>query len=143
MTAREYLEQARRLYETIESLKEELRMIRTESGGGGMGSGAGMPRWNGETGEIKRANRAIDLERKINQEIAIKTALLYEIHDVIGAVADPDEKLVLRYRYIHTMTWGKIAKKLHMSESKARRTWETALDHVVIPSLKNGGNEQK
>lgn len=133
MTAREYLEQARRLSETIESLKEELRMIRTESGGGGMGSGAGMPRWNGETGEIKRANRAIDLERKIESEIVMKNLLLSEIHDVINTVKDPDERLLLRYRYIHSMTWRMISKRLHMSETQARRVHTEALDHVRLP----------
>ena len=52
---------------------------------------------------------------------------------VIEAVSDPNERMVLRYRYIHNMTWERIGDELHAGETSIRRWHASALAHVVLP----------
>ena len=56
-----------------------------------------------------------------------------EIHLVISNVDDVDERLVLKYRYLHDYTWGQIGQMLYADESTVRRWHSKALKHAVIP----------
>ena len=52
---------------------------------------------------------------------------------VIAAVSDPNERLVLRYRYVHCMTWREIGKAMNADSRTIRRWHSNALLHVVVP----------
>jgi len=60
-------------------------------------------------------------------------ALKAEIRDVINKVTDIDERMVLRYRYVHNFTWEQIGDELNADKSTIRRWHGNALNHVVVP----------
>ena len=73
------------------------------------------------------------LEEKINREIDALVDLKSQMRDVIAAVQDTDERMVLRYRYVHNPTWEQIGNELTADESTIRTRHGSALDHVVLP----------
>lgn len=59
--------------------------------------------------------------------------LLQEIHDVIEAVPDRNECLLLRCRYILFLNWTDTATRMNYSYQQVRRIHGTALQHVTVP----------
>ena len=52
---------------------------------------------------------------------------------MIDAVQDTNEQMVLRYRYIHNMTWEQIGDEL-LADARTIRRWHgSALQHVMLP----------
>lgn len=77
--------------------------------------------------------KIVDLEKQINDEIDHFVDLKKEIHDVIEAVKSPDQRLVLRCRYIEFLTWEKTAEIMNYSIKQIHRIHSAALQNVVIP----------
>ena len=135
MTAKEYLKQAYRLDHRIDSDIAEMERLRE------MACSVGSPGFE----EHHNPNRPIEapfvrvlekvwrMEEKINAEIDRLVDLKAQIRGVIEAVSDPNERMVLRYRYIHNMTWERIGDELHAGETSIRRWHASALSHVVLP----------
>ena len=135
MTAREYLHQAYRLDHRINSDIEELHRLRE------MSTSISSPSF-GERVQTSRKTEAPfvqtlykiqELEQKISAEIELFVALKEEIRTVIDTVENTDEQMVLRYRYIHNMTWEEIGDELHVDERTARRWHDIGLQHVSLP----------
>ena len=82
---------------------------------------------------IRALEKVWKLEEKINAEIDRLVDLKAQMRGVIEAVSDPDERMVLRYRYIHNMTWEKIGDVLHADRTTVYRWHNTAIRHVVLP----------
>ena len=59
--------------------------------------------------------------------------LIWTPISAINMIENHDEQMVLRYRYIHNMTWKQIGAKLNVSEKTIRRWHDNALSKVVIP----------
>ena len=55
------------------------------------------------------------------------------MRDVIAAVSDTDERMVLRYRYIHNLTWEQIGDELNADRTTVYRWHNLALRHVILP----------
>jgi len=135
MTNEEYLRQAYRLDNRIRSGMEELNRLRKASGS------LLSPKTDGrETGSTVNGSPSIRsmekirlLEQRLDAEIDTLVDLKEQIRSVIAAVEDPDEQIVLRYRYLHNMTWQEIGDELCADESTIRRWNKTALSHVVLP----------
>lgn len=136
MTAKEYLHQAYRLDHKINSDIEELQRLRE------MSHAISAPQF-GERVQTSRSTDApfvkslmkiMELENKINSEIDLFVDLKTEIRSVIEKVENNDEQMVLRYRYIHNMTWEEIGDQLYIDARTARRWHGTALTHVVLPA---------
>ncbi len=135
MTAKEYLHQAYRLDHKINSDIGELGMLHD------MSVSISAPQFGErlQTSAKKEApfqkslERIFELEDRIRTEINMFITLKKEMRDVIETVDDTDEKMVLRYRYIHNMTWEQIAAELHADKSTVRRWHGEALAHVTIP----------
>ena len=70
------------------------------------------------------------LEQQINDEIDTLVDLKEQIRGVIDRVADTDERMVLRYRYVHNYTWEQIGDELNADKSTVRRWHGNALSHV-------------
>lgn len=135
MTAKEYLHQAYRLDHKISSDIEELARLRE------MSVSISSPKL-GERVQTSRVAEAPfvrcilkirELEEKINAEVDLYVDLKSEIRSIIERVENTDEQMVLRYRYIHNMTWEQIGDELHADSSTVRRWHGAALQHVVIP----------
>lgn len=135
MTAKEYLKQAYRLDHRIDSDIAEMERLRE------MACSVGSPGFEEhhnpnrptEAPFVRALEKVWRLEEKINAEIDRLVDLKAQIRGVIEAVSDPNERMVLRYRYIHNMTWERIGDELHAGETSIRRWHASALAHVVLP----------
>lgn len=135
MTAKEYLRQAYRLDHRIDSDIAEMERLRE------MACSVGSPGFEEhhnpnrptEAPFVHALEKVWRMEEKINAEIDRLVDLKAQIRGVIEAVSDPNERMVLRYRYIHNMTWERIGDELHAGETSIRRWHASALAHVVLP----------
>lgn len=135
MTAKEYLKQAYRLDHRIDSDIAEMERLRE------MACSVGSPGFeehhnpnrSTEAPFVRVLEKVWRMEEKINAEIDRLVDLKAQIRGVIEAVSDPNERMVLRYRYIHNMTWERIGDELHAGETSIRRWHASALSHVVLP----------
>lgn len=135
MKAKEYFYQAYRLDKRIQSNIEEIERLRELS------TSVSSPGW-GERIQTQRHTDALfvrylerieELQIKINDEVDHLVALKAEIRDVINKVTDIDERMVLRYRYVHNFTWEQIGDELNADKSTIRRWHGNALNHVIVP----------
>lgn len=135
MTAKEYLRQAYRLDHRIDSDITEMERLRE------MACSIGSPGFEEhydpnhatEAPFVRALEKVWKMEEKINGEIDRLVDLKAQIRSVIEAVTDPNERMVLRYRYIHNMTWDQIGDELHADARTVRRWHGTALLHVELP----------
>lgn len=135
MTNKEYLRQAYRLDQKINSDIEEVARLRE------MASSISSPvlgdkvqtSRNGDAPFVRSIEKILMLEEKINREIDTLVDLKQQMREVIAAVPDTDERMVLRYRYIHNLTWEQIGNELNADARTIRRWHGSALVHVVLP----------
>ncbi len=135
MTSKEYLRQAYRLDQKINSDIEEVARLREMAGSISsplMGDKVQTSR-NGDAPFVRGMEKILRLEEKIDREIDTLVSLKSQMRDVIASVPDTDERMVLRYRYIHNMTWEQIGSELNADKSTVRRWHGSALIHVVLP----------
>ena len=135
MTNKEYLRQAYRLDQKINSDIEEVARLREMAGNISspvLGDKVQTSR-NRDGLFVRNMEKILLLEEKINQEIDALVDLKSQMRDVIAAVQDTDERMVLRYRYIHNLTWEQIGNELNADKSTIRRWHGMALAHVVLP----------
>lgn len=135
MKAKEYLHQAYRLDHRINSDIEEMARLRE------MASSVSSPVF-GEKVQTSRSTEApfvrciekiMLLEKQINNEIDTLVDLKEQIRGVIDRVPDTDERMVLRYRYVHNYTWEQIGDELNVDKSTVRRWHGNALLHTEVP----------
>ena len=135
MTAKEYLRQAYRLDQKINSDLEEMAALRE------MAASVSSPQLtervqtsrNTDAPFVRCLEKIMDLEHRINQEVDLLVDLKDEIRAVITTVEDTDERMVLKYRYVHNYTWEQIGNELHADSRTVRRWHGKALTHVVMP----------
>ena len=65
--------------------------------------------------------------------VGMLSDLKKQIREVIEAVPDTDERMVLKYRYIHNYTWEQIGMELCADARTIRRWHGKALLHVTLP----------
>lgn len=134
MNAKQFLRQAYKLNELIESDKEELENLRSlsESISGDMT----QERVQTSATSDKIVNiiaRIVDLENEIHDEIEKLIALKKQIHDVINKLENVNEKLVLKYRYLMFFQWEEICDKMHYSARQIHRFHDSALENIEVP----------
>ena len=135
MTPKEYLKQAYRLDHRINSDIAELGRLRemsTSISSPSLGEKVQTNR-NTDAPFVKCLERIYSLEEKINEEIDLLVNLKEEIRSVIDMVSNTDERMVLRYRYIHNYTWEQIVDVLGADSRTVRRWHGQALGHVTLP----------
>lgn len=135
MTPKEYLKQAYRLDHRINSDIAELDRLRemsTSISSPSLGEKVQTNR-NTDAPFVKCLERIYSLEEKINEEIDLLVNLKEEIRSVIDMVSNTDERMVLRYRYIHNYTWEQIGDVLGADSRTVRRWHGQALGHVTLP----------
>lgn len=136
MTAKEYLHQAYRLDQRIKSDTMEAQNLREMAGS------VSAIQYDKERIQTMRSTEAPfvrtleklwDLEEKIAGELETLSDLKKQIREVIEAVEDTDERMVLKYRYIHNLTWEQIGMELCADARTIRRWHGKALQHVSLP----------
>lgn len=135
MTPKEYLRQAYRLDHRINS--DIAEMERLQEMVGTVSSPSLEEHYNPnrptEAPFIRRLEKVWELQDKINREIDRFIDLKAQMRDVIATVSDADEQMVLRYRYIHNMTWEQIGDELHVDRTTVFRWHNAALKHITLP----------
>lgn len=118
MTSKEFLRQAYRLDQRIESdLREldDLRRMSTSISSVDYSADRVQASPRNEAPFVRALAQIEEMSNKINREIDRLVDLKAEIRNVIDAVEDPDEKMLLRYRYINFDTWEHISDALGQS----------------------------
>ena len=135
MTAKEYLKQAYLLDHRINAdiaEMERLRKMAYSIRSSGTGPHFSSTRVT-EAPFTRTLEKLWEMEEQINAEIDRLVDLKAQIIKVIGALSDPDERMVLQYRYVENMTWEQIGDKLFVDERSARRWHDKALKHITMP----------
>lgn len=135
MTAKEYLSQAYRLDQRINSNIEEISRLRE------MVCSISSPSWEEKVQTSRHTDapfarcleKIMDLEKVVNGEIDTLVDLKQQIRTTIESVPNTDEQLVLRYRYIHNCTWEQIGNELNADARTIRRWHGDALQKVKVP----------
>lgn len=138
MTAKEYLNQGRRLDDLINSKTEELKKLNDLAENIPSPNYSGMPYPASKEVEpqyAKCSQKIVDLEQEIKSECAELIALKEEIGKTINAVKDKDERLLLSLRYIQFLSWEDIAEKMRFCVRHIYRIHAKALKNIKIPKL--------
>ena len=115
MKAKEYLRQAFCLNRRIASDVEEMKELRE------LAESVTSPQY-GERVQtspsytapfVRSIEKLVDLEAKIADELDRLVDLKTEIRETIDRVEDADQRMLLRYRYIHFHTWEEIADEMN------------------------------
>ncbi len=131
MTAKQYLRQAYRLNETVESNLKELQKLRDLS----VSVSAGLSQTGVHTGcngdkLAAIVAKIVDLETALNNETDRLIDTKADVYKTIGRVSDADEQLLLRLRYIEFCTWEQITEIMHFSYPQIHRIHVDALKNV-------------
>ena len=136
MTAKEYLRQAYRLNELIDSRITELERLRDYSTRLTSCSFEGERVSKSHSTEAPFARiieKIVDLEKVINRDIDRYVDLKTEMNAAIDRVSNVDERLLLRYRYLNNYNWDDIAQLLSVSGRTVHRIHSTALYNFSVP----------
>ena len=136
MTAKEYLNQAYRLDQRINSKIEQVTSL-NELATKCTSSLAGMPKApNQATSTMTEAvTKIVDLQAEINRDIDTLVDLKREIVSVIKQVENLEYQTLLEKRYLCFHTWEQIAVDMHYSGKWIQKLHDRALD-VVADILK-------
>ena len=136
LTAKQYLRQAYRLNELINSDLAELEQLKVLSMSVSSPNLSGMPSGgtrNTEPAFVRAIEKIIDLEKVIDAEIDRFVDLKKEIRQVINEVPDNSQKLVLKLRYIQFLKWESVAAEMDLSLKQVHRIHNDALKSVKLP----------
>ena len=135
MTAKEYLDQAYRLDQRINSKLEQvlsLRELTTKA----TATMSDMP--GGGSRNVYRMQeiigKIVDLENEINADIDALVDLKREMVATIKAVTDPECQTLLELRFLCFKTWEQIAVEMNYSIQHIYRLRDKALKIVTPPT---------
>ena len=137
MTAKEYLKQAYLLDKQIQVEVKELEQLREMHGtiqGCSYGEKVGSnPNRNLEAPLIKTIEKIWEYEQKIDKKINRLVDLRSEINAAIEKMENPEERLLLKYRYLKNESWEDISYELNVSYRTVHRIHASALNNFVVP----------
>lgn len=138
MTPKQYLRQAYRLNELINSHIREVKQLKLLSTSVPSTDFSKERVQGGKLPGDRISNiiaKIVDLEKQINDEIDRFVDLKKEIHDAVDNVKNVNEQLVLRYRYIEFLTWEQISERMNYSIMQVHRIHSNALRNFIIPKI--------
>lgn len=134
MTAKEYLNQAYRLDQRINSKLEQVMSLR-DLATKATATMSDMP--GGSRNVYKMQDiigKIIDLENEINADIDQLVDLKREMVSAIKAVEDPEYQTLLELRYLCFKTWEQIAVEMDYSIQHIYRLRDRALEAIAPPA---------
>lgn len=135
MTVKEYLGQAYLLDHRIKSDTmelEELRLMAQTISSPGFEEHYNASK-NTDAPYIKTLEQMFDMESKIMKEINTLVELKNQIREVISQIEKPEYQMILKYRYIHNMTWPTIGDKLCADGRTVQRWHNKAIAKIKLP----------
>jgi len=134
MTAKEYLNQAYRLDQRINSKAEQIFKLRALASQTNA-TMSSMPR-NASPNHHRMEDiiaKIADFENDLNNDIDNLIDLEREITVTINAVENPDQQLLLSLRYLNFKSWEQIAVTLGYSMVYTFQLHKKALENVKVP----------
>lgn len=134
MTAQEYLGQAYRLDQRINSKLAQVASL-NDLATRATSVMTGMPS-NPNRAHSSMADvivKIVDLQSEINRDIDCLVDLKREITFLIGSVGNKEHQTLLEKRYLCFQTWEKIAVDMGFSIQHVFRLREKALAEIVVP----------
>ena len=135
MTIKEYLGQAYLLDKRIKSDTmelDELRLMSQTISSPGFEEHYNASK-NTDAPYIKTLEKMFDMESKIMKEINTLVELKNQIREVISQIEKPEYQMILKYRYIHNMTWPTIGDKLCADGRTVQRWHNKAIAKIKLP----------
>lgn len=131
MTAREYLGQAYRLDQWINSKLQQVENLRslTQRVTASYGREP-VSHTRNETSLEDSIIRLMEAEEQINQQIDKMVNLKMDIAALIDHVRNENYRLILEKRYLCFLSWDEIATDMHYSSRWVRNVHERALEVV-------------
>ena len=117
------------MQEVIEREIDELRLDRMTPSGLVQD---GMPHGSGGGDLSGYAARLDDLDRSLHAQLKRKIRIREEITEKIDAMSNETEGLILRMKYIHGLSFGKIAEKTGYSRRHTIRLHGQALENFEL-----------
>ena len=135
MTAKQYLRQAYRLNELINSDIQELEQLKALSRSISSPNLSGMPSGSRkqEAPFVNAAMKIVDLEKVIDAEIDRFVDLKKEIRTVISTAEDNSQQLCLKPRYLQFLKWESVATEMDLSLKQVHRIHNEALQAIKLP----------
>lgn len=131
MTIKRYLNQVRHIdaeLRSLERLREDLYQSLLKSPSTESERVTGGPERHGDDRFARIAEMSADINRKWDELVAKKQ----EIEQVIDTLEDPQERALVRNRYINLMSWNKIAKDMYLSERAIYYIHKRALKNIAV-----------
>ena len=135
MTAKEYLQQAYRMNELIDSDAQELERLRELAGKVGasnFGERVQTSR-NADPSFVKYLGDIIEMEEKLQKELYELVMLKKQMLSALEKMNNRDERLLLTYRYMDNVSWEEIAGNLSVSMRTVHRIHSSALQNFQVP----------
>lgn len=137
VSAKEYLKRAYLLDKQINVEIQELEQLRNMRGtiqGCSYGEKVGSnPNRNTEAPFIKTIEKIWEYEQKIDAKIDKLVDLRSEINASIEKMENPEERRLLKYRYLKNESWEDIAYELNVSYRTVHRIHASALNNFIVP----------
>ncbi len=133
MTAKEYLAQAFRLDQRINSKLEQVSRLRNMAMKATSSFQAERISGTKQHSPMESSLvKVIDLEYEIDADIDRLVDLKREIIEVVNSVQHPECQLVLELRYLSYMNWEEIAERMNYSYRQIHRIHGQALSNIRI-----------
>lgn len=134
MAAKEYLAQAYRIDQRINSKLEQIVSLRA------LATKATSTLSDTPPGDTRNVHsmegiivQMIDLEDEINKDIDTLINLKREIMNAIKEISNPEQQTLLELRYLCFKTWEQIAVDMEYSSQHIFRLHGKALKEIIIP----------
>ena len=134
MSAKEYLSQAMYIDQRINSKLEQVMTLR-DTATKATATLSDMPRSDSPNLQSMENTivKIVDLENEINRDIDRLVDLKAEVRQLIAALENPEQQLILELRYLCFKQWSAIMEEMGISETSVYRIHGEALKNIVVP----------
>lgn len=133
MTAKEYLSQAYRIDQRINSKLEQIMSLRTLATKATSTLSDTPPSGTRNVHSMEDTIvKMIDLENEINVDIDTLVDLKRDIMDVIKRINNPEQQTLLELRYLCFKSWEHIAVDMGYSIQNAYKVHDRAVENVAV-----------
>ena len=134
MSAKEYLSQAMYIDQRINSKLEQVMTLR-ETATKATATLSDMPRSDSPNLQSMENTivKIVDLENEINRDIDRLVDLKAGVRQLIAALENPEQQLILELRYLCFKQWSAIMEERGISETSVYRIHGEALKNIVVP----------
>ena len=134
MTTKEYLDQAYRIDQRINSKLEQIVSLRELATKATSTLSDTPPSGSRNIHSMEGIIvKMMELENEINADIDVLVDLKKEIMSIIKKINNPEQQTLLELRYLCFKTWEQIAVDIGYSIQNAYKVHDRALENIVIP----------